>query len=579
MKARDSAARTQLTWLIRIGWCCLVLAIAGAGAAMGQPIKNAAPSPLAEGRNGVVVGTTGNAAVHAGLEALQGGGSAADAAVVTALTQVVECGGAYVSHAGILSMVYFEAKTGKLHYLNACYDTPANEKDPLSIPTKGKPSGRTALVPGFMAGIQAMHDQFGKLPRKHVFKPAIDLADGGFRVEPMLARFISARKAVLTRLPETKRIFSEEKGELLTEGDWFRQPELAATLRQVADQGAGVMYTGSWAEQFVAAVQKQGGKITLDDLKNYRVIWEAPLQTTYRDHEVALPGFTSHGGVSMVEALHLLAEANLPKDGHYSQSPTSLFWLMQISHCQVLSFLPSSTLKKFQGLDLSPPSRLRRETSAAIWKQMQEGKWPFAAKVKEVGVERPAHSDGIVVADRWGNVAAVTHSINTTLWGDTGLFVAGISIPDSASFQQAAIKETGPGKRLADPMCPLIVLRKGQPVLASSAIGGGLHPRTLQILSSVLDFGMDAQTAVEEPAFLLPEFTAGKPIAQVESGQFGKKLVDSVAALGQQVKEINAQQAGAFRGYWVGVQLDPAGGVRRAVGTRKGPLPSRAEGY
>jgi gamma-glutamyltranspeptidase/glutathione hydrolase len=546
---------------------------------MGEPSKNSTPPPLAEGRNGVVVGTTGNAAVHAGLQALQEGGSAADAAAATALTQVVECGGAYVSHAGILSMVYFDAGTGKVHYLNACYDTPANEKDPLSIPKKGKPSGRTALVPGFMAGIQAMHDRFGKLPRSRVFKPAVDLADGGFRVGPMLARFVSARKAVLTRLPETKRIFSKEKGELIAEGDWFRQPDLAKTLRQVADEGARVLYTGAWAEQFVAAVQKEGGKITLDDLKNYRVIWEAPLQTNYRGREVCLPGFSSQGGVTMVEALNLLAEANLPRYGHYSQSPISLFWLMQISHCQVLSFLPGATLKQYQGLDLSPPARLRRETSAAIWKQMQAGKWPFATQIKEVREERPAHSDGIVVADRWGNVAAVTHSINTTLWGDTGLFVGGISIPDSATFQQAAIKEAGPGKRLPDPMCPLIVLDHGRPVLASSAIGGGLHQRTLQVLSSVLDFGMDPQAAVEEPAFLLPEFTAGKPVPQIESGQFSKKLVDGVTSLGQPVKEISAQQAGAFRGYWVGVQIDPAGGVRRAVGTRKGPLPSRGEGY
>jgi gamma-glutamyltranspeptidase/glutathione hydrolase len=541
--------------------------------------KAKTPPPLAEGRNGVVVGTTGKAAVHAGLQALQEGGSAADAAAATALTQAVECGGAYVSHAGILSMVYFEAATGKVHYLNACYDTPAGEKDPLSIPKKGQPSGRTALVPGFMAGIQGMHDRFGKLPRKRVFKPAIDLAEGGFRVEPMLARFVSSRKAVLTRLPETKRIFSKGEGELIAEGDWFRQPELAATLRRVADAGASFMYTGTWAEQFVAAVQKAGGKITLDDLKNYRVIWEAPLQTNYRGREVCLPGLASQGGVAMVEALNLLAEANLPRHGHYSQSPTSLFWLMQISHCQVLSFLPGATLKRFHGLDLSPPSRVRRETSAAIWKQMQGGKWPFATEVKEARERRPAHSDGIVVVDRWGNVAAVTHSINTTLWGDTGLFVGGISIPDSASFQQAAMKEAGPGKRLADPMCPLIVLHNGRPVLASSAIGGGLHQRTLQVLSSILDFRMSPQAAVEEPAFLLPEFTAGKPVPQVEPGQFSRKLLDGVQALGQRVKEVNAQQAGAFRGYWVGVQIDPAGGARRAVGTRKGPLPSRGEGY
>ena len=117
------------------------------------------------------------------------------------------------------------------------------------------------------------------------------------------------------------------------------------------------------------------------------------------------------------------------------------------------------------------------------------------------------------------------------------------------------------------------------PYLASSAVGGGLHQVTLQNLINVLDFGMDAQTAVEEPAFLLPEFTAGKPTPQVESGQFSKELVDGVRSLGQPVKEVSGQQAGAFRGYWVGVQVDPAGGVRRAVGTRKGPLPSRGEGY
>jgi gamma-glutamyltranspeptidase/glutathione hydrolase len=574
---RESATMTRSMWTIQRFLCCVVLA--GTGTGIAQPSKNTPPAPLAEGRSGVVVGTTGKVAVHAGLQALQDGGSAADAAAVTALTQVVECGGAYVSHAGILSMVYFDAKTGKVHYLNACYDTPADEKEPRSIPGKGKPSGRTALVPGFMAGIQAMHDRFGKLPRQRVFKPAINLAADGFRVEPMLARFVGSRKAVLTRLLDTKRIFSKGDGELIGEGDWFRQPELAATLRQVADTGASVMYTGPWAKQFVAAVQKEGGKITLDDLRNYQVVWETPLQTTHRGHTVCLPGLTSHGGVTMVEALQLLAEANLPQFGHFSQSPASLFWLMQISHCQVLSFLPTATLKNMSGLDLSPTSRIRKETSTAVWKQMQEGKWPFAAQVKTGGGERPGHSDGIVVADRWGNVAAVTHSINTALWGDTGLFVGGISIPDSAAFQQAAIQEAGMGKRLPDPMCPLIVLHKGQPVLASSAIGGGLHQRTLQVLSSVLDFGMDPQAAVEEPAFLLPDFATGKPTPQVETGQFSKKLLDGVAALGQQVKEVSAQQAGATRGYWVGMQIDPAGEVRRAVGTRKAPLPSLAEGY
>ena len=77
--------------------------------------------------------------------------------------------------------------------------------------------------------------------------------------------------------------------------------------------------------------------------------------------------------------------------------------------------------------------------------------------------------------DHWGNVAAVTHSIYTAIWGNTGIFVAGISIPDPAAFLQDAIKRAGPGRRLPDAISPLIITRDGKPILASTAIGGGLH--------------------------------------------------------------------------------------------------------
>ncbi len=537
------------------------------------------PAALAEGRNGVVVGTTGPIAVHAGLETLKKGGSAADAALATALAQVVECGGSYVSHAGILSMVYYEADSGKVHYLNAGFNTPLEEKDPLTIPGGGKPSGRTALVPGFMAGVQAAHDRFGKLPRQEVFAPAIQMADQGVRMSTLLAGMLHERKAVLSRLPETRRIFTKTGDTFYAEGEHFRQVELATTLRHVADQGAAFMYTGEWAYQFVAAVQKEGGKITLEDMKSYRANWEEPLQTTYRGNTVYAPGFSSHGGVSLMEALHLLERADLPKQGHFAKTPASLFWLMQISHCQILNFLPPETLKNFDGLDLTPPSRLKKETAAGIWQRMQDGKWTFAAKFRLAGNSPPSHSDGIVVADRWGNVAAVTHSINTSSWGNTALFVGGISIPDSAALYQTAIQETGAGKRLPDPMCPLIVLKDGKPVLGSSAIGGGLHQKTLQVLTSVLDFSMDPEAAVEQPAFLLPAFSDGPPVAQAERGKFDGKLLDETRVLGQQVREISVHEAGAYRGYWVGVQIVPESSLRRGIGTRQAPLPSVAEAY
>ena len=191
----------------------------------------------------MVVGLTGRRAVNAGLEILKKGGSAADAAMAAAMTQIVEAAGSYVSFAGILSMTYFDAPTGQIHYLNACYDVPQAEKDPISIPRidafalKGTPSGRTALVPGFMAGVQAAHARFGKLPFASLFEPAIALAESGFPVDAELARIIQRRKDVLSRLPATKQVFTKKDGAFYRKGDIFQQPELAETLRRVSKEG------------------------------------------------------------------------------------------------------------------------------------------------------------------------------------------------------------------------------------------------------------------------------------------------------------------------------------------------------
>ena len=190
---------------------------------------------------------------------------------------------------------------------------------------------------------------------------------------------------------------------------------------------------------------------------------------------------------------------------------------------------------------------------------------------------RPGHSSGVVAVDRWGNVAAVTHSINTALWGNTGIFVGGVSIPDSAAFQQDAIKQAGPGHRLPDPMSPTIVARDGRPVLASTAIGGGLHQRNIQVLAGVLEFGLDAQAAVDAPAFLLPDWTGGKTIAQVPAGAFDARVLEGVRALGQEVKELGPTGARDVHRLLGRDRHRPRKRRLRGAGTAE--LPSYAEGY
>jgi gamma-glutamyltranspeptidase/glutathione hydrolase len=554
--------------------------VAGGIAARGEEPGSAGSHPfLAEGRSGMVVGLTGKRAVHAGFEVLKDGGSAADAAMATAMTQIVEVAGSYISFAGILSMVYYDAGAGQYHYLNAGYNTPVEETDPLSIPRMdtlagtGTPSGRTVLVPGFMAGVQAARDRFGKVPMARIVAPAIALADDGLEIDPLLGFFIQYRHDVLGRLSETKRIFTRKDGAFYKQGDRLRQPELAATLRHVADKGAGVMYTGDWARRFVEAVRREGGKLTMSDLESYRVTWEAPIETTYRGARVVVPGFSSRGGVDTAEALNLLERANLGPSGPPAKSPESLFWLMQITRNQALFESPETLAKRFPGRDLSPRARTTKEHAQWLWERMKHGDLPYAIKPSAA----PRHSSGVVAVDQWGNVAAVTHSINTVLWGNTGLFVDGVSIPDSAAFQQKAIKEVGPGRRLPEPMTPLIIARDGKPILACTAIGGGLHQRTIQVLAGVLEFGQTAQAAVDAPAFLIPDWTDAKSVAQVPAKSFDTKVLDGVRSLGQEVRELGIEKRGMFVGYWAGIAIDPQSKRLHGAGTAE--QPSYGEGY
>jgi len=380
------------------------------------------------------------------------------------------------------------------------------------------------------------------------------MAENGETVKPVMEWWVHSKKSVLSRYPETKKIFTNKEGKLLKTGDLFRQPELAETLKKIASQGAAYIYEGDWAHKFVDTIQREGGKITLDDMKNYKALWEEPLHTSCRDYEVYAPGLSTWGGPDMIEGFNLLELAKLKQYGHYTTSPRALFWLMQISACQTLTW----NWRSFTERDLSPKSRATKETSAWIWAQMQNGQWRFLPKT----MRKPAssHTDALVVVDKWGNVAVVNHTINTVLWSNTGIFVAGISIPDSAVFQRNELEKAGPGHRLPNGMSPLLILRDGRPFLGSAATGGGLHAQTLQVLVNILDFDMDPQTAVDTPAFV------GWNPAAFEPATFDPIILDGLKEFG--IKAAAEKDAAMSRGYWVGIQIDPAtgrtkGGVSR----------------
>ncbi len=532
----------------------------------------------ARGNNGAIAGTTGAPAVHAGLTALEQGGSAIDALITTSLAQIALAGGAWVSYAGIFELVYYDAASGQVYNLNAGYNTFLEEDDPASIPGPGAgPSGRTAMVPGFFAGVEAAHERFGKLPFASLYEPAIFIADEGMTVTPFQQQLFDMRADVLTRLPETRAIFTAEDGSILREGDRFKQPELTRTLRAVASQGSDYIYRGAWAESFVAAVRAEGGKVTMEDMNRYEVIWQDPLSLDFGDYRLYMHGRPAQGGTHLAESLNLAKASELSEMGDYRQSPEAFFWFSQFTHPFAVSFVPIAFRGAlFAGLDTGMENRATEAYAQALWERMAAGDFLFTTAPSE----DPKHSDAIVAIDRWGSIAAVTHTINTSAWGETGIFVDGVSVPDSASFQQAALTELEPGSRLPDPTEPLILFKDGKPFGGFSSIGGGLHQKTYAVLYNIMANGASLEEAMDAPSTHLPAFDTEDftkpPAVQVAEGDFSPELLEAVRSMGLEVIEFpNTLEGRAPRGYVVAATINEDGSYE-AVAPRLLNAPAEA---
>ena len=540
----------------------LVLAVLASVAAQGDPLERVEGKSI-EARQALIVGTTGPRAIRAGMDVLERGGSAVDAALTTALLQTTLCAGCWVSFAGRMTAVVFDAETGEVHALNACYDAPRDEDDPLSIPRQPTPSGRTVLVPGFMAGVGALHERFGRLGFAELFAPSIALAEEGFALTPNLERLIGGKREVLLRTEGGRRVFLNAEEELHRAGETFRQLDLAHTLRRTAEEGAGHFYTGEWAKRFVAAVQAEGGRLSLEDLAAYRPRWERPASATFRGTTVYGLPTPNRGGPSTVLALGLAERAGLYGDNHFSTSAEALRRLAAIEQGIALTWSQrgrralTEVFPATAGLWRNHHGD--REANDALWEALMSPRWVEVLGVARGEASRDDHSDAVVAVDRDGNVVALIHTINTAGWGTTGLFVGGVSIPDSGASQQGAMAAVGPGGRMPDHGVPLIGLRDGRPVLASSACGSGNVQASWQNAIQILGYGRTPAEVADGP-----HLYGGR----VRSADYPAEHVRRVRELGFDLGTV--ERFGNFeKGYWVGATLDPETGLLRAACLRQ----------
>ena len=266
-----------------------------------------------------IVATSHTLASQAGAEILRRGGSAVDAAIAANATLgVIEP--MMNGIGGDLFAIYWDAKTGKLYGLNSSGWAPQGltiahlrARDVSNMPHFGIDS---VTVPGAVAGWNALHGRFGKLPWKEVFRPAVFYADQGYPVTEIVHDFWGDATEAFARDPEGQRVYLAN-GKVPAVGQIFRNPDLAKSLQTIADKGADAYYKGEIAQAILSTSKALGGTMSADDLAEFKPEWVEPVSTTYRDWTVyELP--PNGQGMAALEMLNIMETTPASPDGPLS---------------------------------------------------------------------------------------------------------------------------------------------------------------------------------------------------------------------------------------------------------------------
>ncbi|HVE70449.1 MAG TPA: gamma-glutamyltransferase [Thermoanaerobaculia bacterium] len=416
-------------------------------------------------------------ATKAGLAVLQRGGTAADAAVTVALAlAVVRPQSGNVGGGGFLT--YYDAESRGVWTLDFRETAPRlATKDSLQT------GGAAAGVPGTLAGLQALHERFGKRPWKELVQPAVLLAQDGPRDDAELAADVARAKA-------TRKLELPEK---------LPPPALAATMQRIAEHGARDFYKGELAKKLVEDVKGAGGVIGHRDLADYKAVWRAPLKLNYGDFEIYSVPPPSGGGLVIGETLNILAADDLRAAGF--QTPRSLYLLLEAYRRAYIDRYryvadPAGARIPYRELLSRARGEQWRGTIAERVVPTRNLAEPRAL------IAEGAHTTHFTIADAHGNVVAFTTSL-----GDD--FGSGVLAPSLGIFLNSANadfstrpNDIGPGKRAASSLAPTIILRDGRPFLALGTSGGTAIPTTiLQVFLNVVVHGKSLPVAVAAPRY------------------------------------------------------------------------------
>ncbi len=419
----------------------------------------------------------------AALEMLAVGGNAFDAFVAATFVEFV-VGPGVTSIAGMLGAMLYDASTGQTHHLDSEFNVVL---DPEGRWTEGSQPGKAAVVPGAVAGLEAISERFGRLSFADAVQPALRIARDGFKMNATYRGWITYRRDVLERTAYGRATFFGD-GDPPEEGELFRQPELAELLAGIAEEGAAYMMEGPWAEACVATVREHGGKMTLADLARFEPIWHEPRRVRYRDYEVHAGGGRCYGGASQLLALKVLEHADLAALGHPSESPDALELLVRTVEQVALEPWLHEPAKLDDAEFMA--TRLAPEHAAELWRRVEA---KTAAK-RSVGSGH--HSYQVIVVDEECNAISGVNSIGSLPWGE-GLFVQGAALtgPEAAAYW------FGPGERTIDPLSDLLIFKDGKLVGVLGTMAMSMLEAALQVAVNVMDYGLSGEEAATAPRF------------------------------------------------------------------------------
>ena len=548
-----------------------------------RPAGAASRAP-ARGKNGMVASVS-EIASQVGVDILKRGGNAVDAAVAVGLTlAVVWPSAGNIGGGGFMVIRLANGKSTTIDYREmgpaAAHRNVYLDANGAYIPESSTYGHKASGVPGSVAGMAYALEKYGTMKWAAVAEPAHRFAVQGFPVWYQLESSLKSGRKELSRYPESKRIFLRN-GRFYEAGEIFRQPELGATFARMIKSGPREFYEGRTARLIQAAMQRAGGWITLEDLKNYKVVEREPLRSSYRGYEIITMPPPSSGGIALIQMLNILEKFNLKELGFGSSASTHLkVEAMRRAFADRAQFLGDTDFVKVPVTGLIS----RRYTD-----QLAATIDPHHASTSQAvghGDPLPFESEETThytVVDKAGNVVATTTTINDSFGNKITVEGAGFLLnnemddfapkpgsPNAYGLIQGEANAVAARKRPLSSMTPTIVLKEGKLWFAVGSPGGPTIINTvMQIITNIVDYGMTIQQAIDAPRVhhqWIPDEIVYEPMGLVMD------TINGLRGMGH-----NLVDKPRYMGDAQGIMIDDKTGVR--LGASDPRLNGRALGY